>query len=182
MLQDLVLFLYLSVWYSTKHGIVVPHHGLSVHFSNEQVCCSLSVEGIVLCSVLFLVLFWASLALLWSNRIRRDVCFFPVSLEEYEENTVNLFTLNVWYNLLEMTYNPGFLIIEYFYYWFKLFLSLYVYNISIHISYLLLGIFTEIISIFNIHLMCDSILRSPVVHSSLPEPSIFIVLTSLISL
>lgn len=47
--------------------------------------------------------------------------------------------------------------------------------ISIHISYLLLGIFTEIISIFNIHLMCNSILRSPVVHNSLPAPFLFIV-------
>lgn len=122
MFQDLVLFLHFSVWYSTEQGIV-PHHGLSVHFSNEQVWCSLSVEGLVLCSVLVLVLFWTSLALLWSNGIRRDICFFPVSLE-YEENTVNFFTLNVRYNLLEMPYNPGFLFIEYFYYWFNLFLIL----------------------------------------------------------
>lgn len=123
MFQDLVLFLYFLVWYSTEH-----HHGPSVHVSREQVCCSLSVKGIVLCSVLFLVLFWASLALLWSNRIGRDVCFFPASLDDCEETTVNLFTLNVWYNLLEMPYNSGFLFIEYFYYWFNLFSSLYIYT------------------------------------------------------
>lgn len=117
MFQDLVLCLYFF-------GVVQYRASSRSYCARFQWASMLTV----LCSVLFLVLFWASLALLWSNRIGRDVCFFPVSFDDYEETTVNLFILNVWYNLPEMPYNHGFLFIEYFYYLFNLFSSLCIYT------------------------------------------------------